>query len=261
MNQYCPPDIARVETGWHSERVGTRVEVRRWGHFGRPLLLFPTAGGDAEEIERFLMIKVLAPLLREGRLKLYSCDSISGRAWLDPSLQGVQRARVQSRFDTFIATELVPALRQDCGNAEILLGVAGSSIGAFNALSSICRHPDLFDTAFCLSGTYDLSRWMSGQHSFDYHVSSPLHFIPNLTEDSEQLRLLRQRLIVLGSGEGRWEAPWECWMVARALGARGIPNRVDLWGKDWDHDWVTWRKFLPDYLDAWTQGWGPAAKI
>lgn len=250
-------EVARIETSWYSERVGTKVEVRRWGHYGRPLLLFPTAGGDAEECERFLMIKVLRPLLEAGRLKVYTCDSISGRAWMDRDLSGLQRARVQNRFDSFIANELVPAIRNDCQNPNLMVGVAGSSIGAFNALAAICRHPDLFDTAFCLSGTYDMSRWMGGQHSFDYHVSSPLHFLPGLPEDSEQLALLRQRLIVLGSGEGRWEAPWECWTVARTLGARGIPNRVDLWGKEWDHDWVTWRHFLPQYLDQWTEGWAP----
>lgn len=250
-------EVVKLKTSWHSDRLGADVTVARWGHHGRPLLLFPTAGGDAEECERFLMIRVLTPLIQAGRLKVYACDSISGRAWLDPSLQGVQRARIQSRFDAFVVHELVPAIRKDCNSEDMLIGVAGASIGAFNALSSICRHPDLFDTAFCLSGTYDLSRWMSGQHSFDYHVSSPLHFIPGLPDDSEQLRLLRQRMIVIGSGEGRWEAPWECWAVARTLGARGIPNRVDLWGKEWDHDWVTWRKFLPAYLDGWTADWAP----
>ena len=37
--------------------------------------------------------------------------------------------------------------------------------------------------------------------------------------------------------------------IADALGKRGIPNRVDEWGGEWDHDWPTWRKMLPQYLD------------
>jgi esterase/lipase superfamily enzyme len=36
--------------------------------------------------------------------------------------------------------------------------------------------------------------------------------------------------------------------MARALGDRGIPNRVDLWGPGYDHDWPTWRDMLPRYL-------------
>ena len=32
------------------------TQVVRWGNYGLPLLLFPTAGGDAEEVERFYLI-------------------------------------------------------------------------------------------------------------------------------------------------------------------------------------------------------------
>ena len=33
------------------------------------------------------------------------------------------------------------------------------------------------------------------------------------------------------------------------FGAKGVPNRVDPWGPEHDHDWVTWREMLPKYLD------------
>ena len=56
------------------------MRVVRWGHYGRPVLIFPTAGGDAEEIERMQLIGVLSPLLEAGRIKIYSCDSVAGRA-------------------------------------------------------------------------------------------------------------------------------------------------------------------------------------
>jgi len=36
--------------------------------------------------------------------------------------------------------------------------------------------------------------------------------------------------------------------VADALGAKGVPNRVDEWGTEWDHDWPTWRRMMPQYL-------------
>jgi len=38
--------------------------------------------------------------------------------------------------------------------------------------------------------------------------------------------------------------------MADVLGAKGIPNRVDVWGPEWDHDWPTWQRMLPHYLDA-----------
>jgi esterase/lipase superfamily enzyme len=41
--------------------------------------------------------------------------------------------------------------------------------------------------------------------------------------------------------------------MANALGRMGIPNRVDSWGPEWHHDWVTWRKMLPQVLGDWTK--------
>ncbi|MGH8034951.1 MAG: hypothetical protein ACREO9_06990, partial [Lysobacterales bacterium] len=66
--------------------------------------------------------------------------------------------------------------------------------------------------------------------------------------DGPLLDMLRQRLILLPSGEGEYEDIGESWRMASALGARGIPNRVDSWGTEWQHNWVTWRAMLPKYL-------------
>lgn len=221
--------------------------MARYGHFGTPVLLFPTAGGDAEESERFQMMRALGPLLEAGRIKVYSCDSVAGRRWIDGESSGTFRAWLQNQFDAFVYHEVVPAIRMDCKSPSIEVVVAGASIGAFNALAAICRHPDVFRSAVCMSGTYDLTRWMNGAHTDDFHYSSPLHFLPHLSE-GRHLALLRKRFIVLGTGEGRWEAPHESWRVANVLGSRGIPNRVDLWGQSYDHDWMTWREKLPQYL-------------
>ena len=58
----------KERTGWFSHRLNQEVAVARWGHFGMPVLIFPTAGGDAEEIERFHIIATLAPYLEQGRM-------------------------------------------------------------------------------------------------------------------------------------------------------------------------------------------------
>ena len=55
--------------------------------------------------------------------------------------------------------------------------------------------------------------------------------------------------MLLASGEGEAEDIEESWRMAELLGGKGIPNRVDSWGAEWHHDWVTWRKMFPKYLD------------
>jgi esterase/lipase superfamily enzyme len=42
----------REVSHWHSARLERGVTVARWGHWGTPVLLFPTASGDALEVER-----------------------------------------------------------------------------------------------------------------------------------------------------------------------------------------------------------------
>jgi len=233
---------------WFSARLEREVKLARWGHFGTPVLLFPTAGGDAEEVERFHLIGAIWPLIEAGRIKVYSCDSVAGKAWIQDGHAPIYRARLQNAFDSFVYREVVPAIRADCRQDDIEVITAGASIGAFNAVASLCRHPDVFRCAIGMSGTYNLERWLHGQFFEDFYFSSPLHYLPGLKE-GPQLDMLRSRFVLLTYGQGRWEEPNESWRLANLLGAKRIPNRVDPWGPEWDHDWPAWRAMLPVYLD------------
>ena len=232
-----------------SRHIGQDVLCARWGSYGRPVLLFPTAGGDAEECERFKMLVVLRPLLDAGRIKVYSCDSVGGQALTTRrDFPAGHFPRMQCRFDAFVAEEFVPWIREDCRTPDIGIVAAGASIGAFNAVASICRHPDLFTNAIGMSGTYDVSKWLDKEDlDQDFYFSSPWHFLPNLG-DAPQLRRLRERFVVLATGEGDYEDPEQSWKMAQVLGRKGVPNRYDGWGKDFAHDWRTWREMLPKYL-------------
>ena len=231
---------------WHSDRLQQEVTVVRWGNFGTPVLLFPTAGGDAEEVERFHLIRALQPLLEQGQVKVFSCDSVAGQ-WLISGEGSVgHRCWMQNQFHQFVRHELVPAIRNDCRTPDIEVIAAGASIGAFHALAMVCRFPDVFRAAVCMSGTYDLTRFLKGQPTADFYFASPMHFLPDM--NGGNLEAIRKRFVVFASGEGRAEDVGESWRAAHLLGSKGIPNRVDPWGPEWHHDWPTWRRMLPQYL-------------
>jgi len=240
--------VAKTSESWRSERLEGEARLVRWGHWGEPLLLFPTAGGDAEEVERFGLVAAAARLVEAGRVKIYSVDSVAGRAWLDPRVPRQHCCWLQNRYDAFVHEEVVPAIRADCGGARIEILAAGASIGAFNAVAATCRHPDAFRLAIAMSGTYDLERFLGGYFDEDFYFSSPVHYLPDLP-DGAQLDWLRLRFVLLAHVQGRWEDPAETWRMAQALGTRGIPNRVDAWGPEYDHDWPAWRAMLPVYLE------------
>jgi esterase/lipase superfamily enzyme len=247
--EYLSPATRQMKQTWtwYSARLKCETTMVRWGHFGVPLLLFPTAGGDAEEVERFFLVKTLEPFIHDGRIKVYSVDSVAGRTWLTNN-SVAHCVWIQKQFDEYLVHEAVPNIYRDCQTEGLEMLVAGASIGAFNSLLAICRHPQIFRSAVCMSGTYDIAKWLQGQWFDEFHHLSPLHFVPHLPDDQKTSRL-RERFIVLPTGQGAHEDPGESWRVAHVLGQKQIPNRVDLWDASWPHDWVTWRRMLPQYID------------
>lgn len=233
-----------VETWW-SGRVEQPVRVVRWGHYGTPVLVFPTAGGDAEEIDRMGLVGALWPMIEAGRIKVYSVDSHAGRAFMERA-HPAHCSWIQGQYDAMVYDEVLPHVWNDCSGRHDVI-TAGASIGAFNAIATLCRHPDAVRAAVGMSGTYDLSRWLGGQVDERFYLASPWHHLPGLG-DGWHLHTLRHRFAILATGSGDWEDPGESWHMGHLFGAKGIPNRVDIWGPEWGHYWHTWHRMLPQYL-------------
>ncbi len=231
---------------WYSPRLESDVSVVRWGHFGRPVIVFPTAGGDAEEVERMLLIDALGDLIEAGRIKVYSCDSIAGYAMVRGDGDARYRAALLNGFHGFVREEMIPAIWADCGTPGADVVVSGASIGAFNAIAVLCRYPEVVSHAIAMSGTFDVASFIGPDAGEALYFATPLYFLPGL--QGPALERLQHRFAVLASGEGRWENIEHSWRLAEMMGQKGIPNRVDPWGPEYDHDWPTWRAMLPHYL-------------
>ena len=227
----------KVAERWYSGRTQSEISVVRWGTIGAPVLVLPSAGGDAEEIERFGLVGACAPLLAEGLIKLYSVDSVAGQAMIAKATSVEHRMWLLNQFHECVRREVVPAIHADLGGHPMDVITCGASIGAFNALALLCRYPDTFSAAIAMSGTYRIERFYDEAWSQDLYFAAPLQFLPEL--EGTQLDRLRQRRVVLAAGEGAWEDIGESWTMANVLGAKGIPNRVDNWGPQWAHDWPT----------------------
>jgi esterase/lipase superfamily enzyme len=243
-------DALRVRERWYSSRLQMDITVVRWGVMGVPVLVFPSAGGDAEEIERQGLVNACGPLLAEGRIKLYSVDSVAGHAMVAKIGSPEHRLWLLNQFHECVRWEVVPAIHADLGGQAMDVIATGPSIGAFNAVAVLCRYPDVFGAAVGMSGSYRVDRFYGGAWSQDLYYAAPLQFLPGL--DGEHLDRLRQRRVILASGEGDWEDVGSSWQMASALGDKGIPNRVDNWGPQWPHEWHTWREMLPQYLNELT---------
>ena len=157
-------------------------------------------------------------------MKVYSCDSVAGRVLLAQRATPAGARTCCSQFLEYVRYEVVPAIRADCESPDIEIITSGASIGAFHALAVLCRWPDVFRAAICMSGTYDLARFFDGPIDDDFRAASPLHFLPTLDEDGALLERLRTRFVLLASGEGANEDIGESWRIAHVLGRGASPT-------------------------------------
>jgi esterase/lipase superfamily enzyme len=232
---------------WWSPSLNKNMEIVAYGHFGTPILLFPTAAADYLEYERFYLIDSIKSFINEGRIKVYSINSINSESWLNSRMHARDKAVRHQQYNEYIANEVVPFIWNDCGG-QVGIITAGASLGAFHGANTLFRRPDLFDGTIAMSGTYNLMDYTNGYFDDNCYFNSPMHYMKNL-QSGTHLDLLRSKKhIYFLTGSGSYEAPQCSWDMANVLGYQGIPNFVEMWGKDWTHDWPTWRAMLPKWI-------------
>ncbi|MGZ5405762.1 MAG: esterase family protein [Nocardioides sp.] len=231
------------------DRSGT---VIRYGHWGRPVVVFPSEQGRAWDYENNGMVDAVDDLLEAGRVKLYCVDSADERSWSDRGLPLEERARRHRAYESWVTDRVVPLIDHDSPDRGELV-VTGCSLGAYHALQLALTRADLFPLAICQSGNYDPAEWHAwGERGDAAYFTNPADYIPRLHGD--HLDWLRDRLhVVLTVGEGPWEThPTGSLPSARHLAGllaeRGISHELDIWGHDAAHDWPWWQRQLAHHL-------------
>lgn len=246
--EFVDSALPRRLDGWHSPALSLDMPIVSYGLRGRPLLLFPTAAADYLENERFFLIKAIEPAILDGRVRVFSIDSINKYAWMDPSVPVPEQARRQALYSHYIEDEVVPYIRHACGDPGVRIATAGASFGAFHAANMLFRRPDQFDALIGMSGFYDLEGgYLKGYGDDNCYRNNPGWYLRDL--EGERLHLLQTACrIIIVSGQGAYEQPSASEHLGGILSSRGIPFTLDLWGYDVNHDWPWWRKMLPHYL-------------
>jgi esterase/lipase superfamily enzyme len=236
-----------------SPAIGAEGTVITYGHWGRPVLVFPSEQGRAWDFENNGMVGGVADLVEAGRVKLYCVDSYDAVSWSDSSVPVEERARRHGAYESWIIDQVHPFIRDDCGGAPVEAVTTGCSLGAYHALNFVLRRADLFPLALCLSGNYDPTAWKSwGDRADATYFSNPMDYVPNLHGD--HLDWLRRRVsLLLVVGQGAWEvdptgALPSTLRMAELLRQKGIPHELDVWGHDTPHDWPSWRAQLAHHL-------------
>jgi len=234
-----------------SPAIGAAGSVLGFGHWGRPVVVFPSEAGRPSDFESNGMIGVVADLVEAGRVKLYCVDSFDTQSWSDTSIPLEERARRHGAYESWITEQVVPWIRDDCGGRTDLVGT-GCSLGAFHAANFTLKHGHLLPSALCLSGSYDPGTWSGwGERGDAVYFNNPVDYVGNLHGD--HLNWLRSQVyLLLVCGQGMWEDTTGSLDGTRTLAAKlaekGIPHDLDLWGHDSAHDWPWWRRQFAHHL-------------
>lgn len=240
----------RLLDSWYSPGLHKNMEVVTYGHYGFPLLLFPTAGADYLEYERFLLIDAIREVIEAGKVKVFSVNSINNESWLNSHVHPKHKAIRQQQYNHYLCEEVVPYIWNSC-QRKIGIITAGASLGAFHCANQLFRRPDLFDGMIAMSGSFDIRGYYSGDY-YDENIyfNNPVDYLPQL-DDDRYLPLLRQKQhIHILTGQGSYENPDASRRLSAILTQKQIPHHLDIWGYDVPHDWPSWRNMMRYYLEA-----------
>ncbi len=235
--------------GWYSQRVERQMNVRVYGHYGSPIVVFPTSGGDEREYEGQGMFEALSHHVDSGRVKFYCINSVNNDSWYNQQAHPRHRSWLQARYDDYVMSELVPFIHDHCRTPGIPLTTTGASFGAYHAANTLLKHPHVFKRCLALSGIYDVRRYMDGDYDDNFYFNNPVDYVAGLSDPwyLEQLGSCDIRLV---TGHGPWEHPEWSYQLSEALARRGIPHSVDNWGPEGGHDWPYWKRQMDRYLGA-----------
>src|SRR5215211_2073004 len=109
--------MERYITSWYSQRLEKEMPVAVYGHYGFSLLLIPTAAADYLEYERFQLIDALSPFINEGKLKVFSINSINNESWMNHDMNPRDKSIRHQQFNSYVFEEVVPFIETYSGGA------------------------------------------------------------------------------------------------------------------------------------------------
>jgi len=241
--------MKRDLASWYSPSLNKEMPIAIYGDYGFALLLVPTASADYLEYERFQLMDSLAPFVDGGKVKIFSINSINNESWLNNEMDPFHKGIRQQQWNNYVFNEVVPFVRNSTSPDTPII-TCGASFGALHSMNLFLKRPDIINGVIAMSGVYDLTEYTKGYFNDDVYFNSPIHFLPQLQDHSILEQVRKSNHIHILTGSGSYEDPDASGRFAKVLYDKGIWYELDVWGREWPHDWNTWREMLPQYLGS-----------
>ena len=242
----------------YSPALGRDMEMKRYGHAGRPVLFVPCQNGRFYDFENFRMTDVWQPWIDAGCVMVYAIDTLDQETWSDMNGDPGWRSYRHEQWMSYIFDEAVPFIRGEVNARNGWTGepgviAFGCSLGATHAANLFFRRPDEFRGLLALSGIYSASYGFGGYMDERVYLNSPVDYLAGMSADHPYIAQYNSGRGIIVVGQGPWELPDTTFRVRDLCAEKGIDVWVDVWGHDARHDWDWWYRqtayHIPHLLD------------
>lgn len=228
-------------TKWYSPSVGREMEIKVYGHAGRPVLFIPCQDGRFFDFENYRMTDAWAPWIESGQCMVFSIDTLDKETYsatYDPH----DRIRRHEAWMNYIVREVAPfiqSMTNDRNGWDGTPGIIafGCSLGATHAANLYFRFPETFDGLLALSGIYTSEYGFPGYMDELVYANSPVDYLAGISPDHPFIRLYNDHKAVVVVGQGAWEVPESTFRLRDICAQKDIHVWFDIWGYDVKHDW------------------------
>lgn len=233
-------------TKWYSPSLNRDMEVKVYGHSGRPVLFIPCQDGRFFDFENYKMTDAWAPWIESGQCMVFSIDTMDKETY-SATYDAYWRIRRHEAWIAYITNEVVPFIRNytcemNGWSGEPKIVSFGCSLGATHAANLFFRFPDMFDGTLALSGIFTSEYGFPGYMDDEVYKNSPVHYLGGLPQDHPYIAKYNSGKGVIVVGQGPWEIPESTFALRDICAQKGINVRFDIWGYDVKHDWDWWYK-------------------
>ena len=236
---------------WYSDRIGRDIHIRVYGHFGQPILVFPTSGGDETRVRGPGHVRSPCPphagragevLLRElGQQRLLVQQEDSSRR------TGV---KFQVAYDSAIAERSASLHRAPLQSAKgIAITTTPAPLSAHTTRRTPCSSipPGCADVSLSPAST-TCACFVDGHFDENFYFNNPVDYMANLTD----WNILQYRTPVRHPPRPR-DRPLRRQRSRRGACPRfsprsGIPHHLDDWREQGGHDWPYWKHQMDVYI-------------
>ncbi len=228
---------------WHSNYLDHELGMLVFGHAGFPVILFPTAKGRYYESKDNGLINAVEWFLNEGKIKIYSPDTVDAKSWYNYSIPPGERVRMNSNYENSVLLDVIDFALNESGREKAAL--AGCGLGGYHAINTAFRNPNKIDGVLSMGGMFDIKKFIMGYYDDECYFNNPPDYMQNLT-DPWYLNRIKEMKIILGTGD--WDRNLdENQRMSNILHNKNINHWFDV-REEATHDWFWWRKVFPHYI-------------